>query len=53
MKLKTGSLLRPLGCLALFLPVLATAALDYGIMPLDHGQLAQWQTDLAAIGQRQ
>jgi hypothetical protein len=49
MKFKTRSLFRPLGCLTLFVPVLATAALDYGIMPLDNGKLAQWQADLASL----
>jgi hypothetical protein len=47
MILKASSLFRPLGCLALFVPVLAAAGLDYGIMPLDNGQLAPWRAELA------
>jgi hypothetical protein len=49
MKFKSRSLFRPLGCLALFLPVLATAALDYRIMPWNNTLSAQWQADLAAM----
>jgi len=49
MDLKTRSLFRLLGCLALFVPFLATAALDYGIMHLKDNVSAQWQADLAAM----
>jgi len=47
MELKTRSLFRPLGSLALFVPFLASAAPDYGTMPLDNGLLEQWRADLA------
>lgn len=49
MKLEKGSLFRPLECLALFLPILATAAPDYGIMPLGNGLLQEWQAELASM----
>ena len=49
MNLKLCSLFRPLGCLTIFLPVLATAALDYGIMPLDNARLQQWQAERASL----
>jgi hypothetical protein len=49
MSFKTRALFGPVGCLALFLPVVATAALDYGIMYLNTNQQAQWQAALAAM----
>jgi hypothetical protein len=49
MKYRTHSLLHPLGCLALFAPFLATAALDYGIMHWSDKLAAQWQADRAAM----
>jgi hypothetical protein len=51
MKLKyhTCSLLRSLGGLALWLPFLATAGLDYRITPYNATLSAQWQADLAAM----
>jgi len=42
-------MIRPLGCLALFAPFLATAALDYRITPYNAARSAQWQADLAAM----
>ncbi len=49
MNLKIRSLSRPLVCLALFAPFLATAALEYRIMPYNATLAAQWQADLVAM----
>ena len=43
------TLLGTLGGFALFAPLAATAALDYGIMHGSTNQQAQWQADLAAM----
>jgi len=49
MKPHTRFLVRSLGSLALLLPFLATAGLDYRITPYNATLAAQWQADLAAM----